>query len=72
MSVVCEKVKKKVCELMVKVLSFQYFYRHWARSYWISHLTCDLVDHAVIKLFHRSNAIPTATYDEERSLYHGV
>ena len=41
----------------------------------ISHLTCDLhkvVNHAVIKLFYRSNVIPTATYDEERSPYHGV
>ena len=30
------------------------------------------INHAVIKLFHRSIAIPTATYDEERSLYHDV
>ena len=61
-----------MCQMTVKVLSFQYFYRDWAMPYWI--LPSDLwpVNHTVIKLFHRSNAIPTATYDEERSLYQGV
>ena len=59
----------------MKVSSFHYFYHdgrhHIGFPTWP--VTCyKAVKHAVIKLFYRSNAIPTATYDEERSLYHGM
>ena len=54
MSVVCEKLKKKVCKLTVRIWVFNLFYCNWTTPYWI----LSSVNHTAIKLFHRSNVIP--------------
>ena len=44
MLMVCEKLKKKMCKLTVKVESFQSFYPASTMPYWILYLTSDRID----------------------------